>query len=192
MSRSLTSTRKGELVVPPRLAIEGFGENKCFYASIMVGDLDNDGKNEMVVGWKREQKINKATIIAYRVGKTAEPVYTLAHEDEDFDMAYFEKMMAIADADNDGKNELVISTRGDNSSEHITSRHLGNVFLYKVAKADQIRRELLVKFRPDKAESSWLAVGDADNDGKNEIVLATGKGDRTRPGVSHVLALKRK
>jgi hypothetical protein len=184
--------RNGELVIPPRLTVDGFDENKCFYASIMVGDLDNDGKNEMVVGWKKEQKINKATIIAYRVGKTAEPVYTLAREDEAFDLAYFEKMMAIADVDNDGKNELVISTRGDNLTERTSSGHLGHVFAYKVAGADQIRRELLVKFRPGRPESSWLAVGDADNDGKNEIVLTTGKGDRTQPGISYVILLKKK
>jgi hypothetical protein len=33
-------------------------------------------------------------------------------------------------------------------------------------------------------------VGDADNDGKNEVVLATGKGDRTKPGKSYVLLLE--
>ena len=184
--------RQGDLAVPPRIAIEGFGQNKCFYASIMVGDLDNDGQNELIVGWKREQKVNKTTLIASRVGPNAEPLYTLAEEDESFDLGYFEKMMAIADADNDGRNELIISTRGDEHSERITSQHLGHVFLYKVAAADRISRELLVNFHPDQAESSWLAVGDADNDGRNEIVLATGKGDRTKPGRSYVILLKKR
>lgn len=99
--------------------------------------------------------------------------------------------MCVADADNDGANELVVSTRGDDLSERITSRHLGHVFSYKVKSAAAIERELIVDFHDAKAESSWLAVGDADNDGQNEIVLATGKGDRTRSGVSYVVVVER-
>lgn len=182
---------KGELVLPPRIALDGFEDNPCFYASIMVGDVDNDGANEMIVGWKREQKVNKATLIGYRVGETAEPVYTFERETEDLDMGYFEKMMAVADADNDGKNELVVSTRGDNMSELIASQHLGHVFRYTINADGAVGRELLANLNDQYAESSWLAVGDADNDGRNEVVLATGKGDRTQPGTSYVILLKK-
>ena len=52
-------------------------------------------------------------------------------------------------------------------------------------------RELLVDLNEKYAESSWLAVGDPDNDGKNEIILATGKGDRTKPGISHVVLVEK-
>jgi hypothetical protein len=182
---------KGELVLPPRIAVDGCDGHGCFYASIMVGDLNNDGKNEMVVGWKREQKINKSSLIAYRVGEQAEPIAVLDSETEDLDMGYFEKMMAIADADNDGKKELVVSTRGDAASENITSNCLGRVYKYTLDGSGKVARELLIDFAPERAESSWLAVGDADNDGKNEVVLATGKGDRTQPGKSNVLMLKK-
>ncbi|MCC6699728.1 MAG: VCBS repeat-containing protein [Candidatus Hydrogenedentes bacterium] len=182
---------EGELVLPPRIALEGFEGNSCFYASIAVGDVDNDGANEMIVGWKREQKVNKATLVGYRVGDAAEPAYTFERETEDLDMGYFEKMMAIADADNDGKNELVVSTRGDNMSELIASQHLGHVFRYTVDANGAVARELLANLDDRYAESSWLAVGDADNDGLNEVVLATGKGDRTLPGTSYVVMLKR-
>ncbi|MCC6491113.1 MAG: VCBS repeat-containing protein [Candidatus Hydrogenedentes bacterium] len=182
---------KGELVAPARIALDGFEGNLCFYASIIVGDVDNDGANEMIAGWKREQKVNKATLIGYRIGETAEPVYTFERETEDLDMGYFEKMMAIADADNDGKNELVVSTRGDNMSELIGSQHLGHVFRYTVGASGAVTRELLANFNEQYAESSWLAVGDADNDGRNEVVLATGKGDRTQPGTSYVVLLER-
>lgn len=34
-------------------------------------------------------------------------------------------------------------------------------------------------------------VENADNDGKNEIILATGKGDRTKPGTSYVVLLRK-
>ncbi len=182
---------QGSLVIPPRMVIDGFNGNKCFYASIIVGDVNNNGKNELIIGWKQHQEVNKATILAYHIDDNQRPVYTFAYEDEDLDMAYFEKMMEVADADNDGQNELIISTRGDNQSERISSKHLGHVFMYKIDGEGKVNKTLLVDFNEAKAESSWLAVGDADNDGKNEIILATGKGDRTKPGTSYVVLVKK-
>jgi hypothetical protein len=179
----------GDLVTPARLIVDGFDGKGCFYASVIMGDVDNDNRNELIVGWKEDQKINKGTILGYRVSQTAEPVYTFAYDDTSLDMSYFEKMMVVADADNDGKNELVVSTRGDNQSENIDSDHLGHVFMFTVE--EKIKKELLVDFHQDAAESSWLAVGDADNDGYNEIVLATGKGDRTKAGVSYVVMVEK-
>ncbi len=182
---------KGELVMPPRIVIDGFNGNKCFYASVLVGDVDNDGKNEMIIGWKRRHKISKSTLLGYRIGETARVAYTFAEEDESLDLGYFEKMMAIADLDNDGRNELVVSTRGDDANTNTTSDHLGHVFMFAVGRSGAIQRKLLVDFDEKFAESSWLAVGDADNDGKNELVLATGKGVRTAPGTSYVLLVKK-
>jgi hypothetical protein len=182
---------QGEIVLPPRLIIDGVDEKGCFYTSMMAGDLNNDGKNELVVGWKHEQAINKTTLVVYRVGERAEPLALLDRDTPDLDMGYFEKMMAIADADNDGKNELYISTRGDAASENITSDCLGRVYRYTLDSEGKAGKELLMDFERAQGESSWLAVGDADNDGKNEIVLATGVGDRTRAGKSYVVILRK-
>ena len=181
----------GDIIIPPRLVIDLFNGKACFYASLIIGDVDNDGKNELIIGWKQNQKINKATLLGYHIDENVTPVFTFAYESDSLDMAYFEKMMAVADADNDGKNELIVSTRGDNQSENITSRHLGYVFMYKINDSGKITKTLLVDFNEDKAESSWLDVGDADNDGKNEIILATGKGDRTKKGRSYIVLLKK-
>jgi hypothetical protein len=181
---------QGDLITPPRIIIDGFDDNKCFYASLIVGDVDNDGQNELIIGWKRKQKVNKATILGYRVQDDATPVYTFAYEDEAFDLSYFEKMMVVADADNDGNNELVVSTRGDNLSEKIMSQHYGHVFMFDVDPSAKVYRQLLIDFTEQMAESSWLAVGDADNDEQNEIILATGKGDRTQPGKSYVVLIE--
>jgi hypothetical protein len=106
-------------------------------------------------------------------------------------MSYFEKMMVIADADNDGKNNLVVSTRGDNQSENIESQHLGNVFMYTVNNDSTISNELIVNLNEEYGESSWIDVGDVDNDGLNEIVLATGMGDRTKLGKSYLIIVKK-
>ncbi len=181
----------GELIDTPRVVTDGYDGKKCFYASITVGDVDNDGQNEMVIGWKQNQKVNMGTILGYKVTDKATPEYTFAYDDEALDMSYFEKMMVIADADNDGKNELVVSTRGDNQSEKIGSKHLGHVFMYSVQPGGVIKTELIVDLNDKYAESSWIAVGDADNDGKNEIILATGKGDREKLGKSYLLMVKK-
>ncbi len=181
----------GELILPPRLVVDGFDGHKCFYASFTVGDVDNDGKNELITGWKEDQKINKGTLLGYKIDTAVHKAYTFAWQDTALDMSYFEKMMEVADADNDGKNELVLTTRGDNMSEFIDSRHLGYVFMFKIDGRGEINRTLLADLNEKYAGSSWLAVGDADNDGKNEIVLATGKGERTQPGISYVILLKK-
>ncbi len=180
----------GELILPPRLVIDGYDGKRCFYASVIIGDVDNDSKNELVIGWKQEQNINRGTILGYQVGEEVEKKYTFAYEDKDLDLSYFEKMMVIADADNDGKNELLVSTRGDNLSERIESEHLGQLFMWSVSNKG-IARELLVNLHQGIAGSSWIDVGDADNDGKNEIILATGQGDRTQKGISYVLMVEK-
>jgi len=52
---------------------------------------------------------------------------------------------------------------------------------------------LMVFAAVDQSYVGWdVEIGDADNDGQNEIVLATGKGDRTTPGTSYVVAVKAK
>jgi hypothetical protein len=180
----------GDPIAEPRLVLDGFEGRTAFYASLMVGDIDGDGRPELIVGWKAEQTVNRASLVAYRVGReTAEVAYVLSREDQDLDLGYFEKMMAIADIDGDGHPELLVSTRGDDSTEGIESSHLGHVFLYRVTANGQVRRELIVDFNQDLAQSSWLAVGDADGDGRPELVLATGWGDTTQPGMSFILAV---
>lgn len=183
---------KGELMDSPRIVIDGYDGKKCFYASIIIGDVDNDGQNEMVIGWKEDQTIQKGTILGYRVGDAVSPEYTFAYEDEAMDMSYFEKMMVIGDADNDGRNELVVSTRGDNFSENTGSKHLGHVFMYSVESDSIVDTQLLVDLNEEYAESSWIDVGDANNDGKNEIIIATGKGDRTKLGQSYLLMVEKR
>jgi hypothetical protein len=184
----------GELVVPPRIVIDGFDGQKCFLGTAVVGDIDNNGKNELIIGWNREHMVNKGTIIAYRVeGKTAESAYTFTKEDPDMGYGYFGQLMCVADVDNDGKNELAVTTRNEPAvvKGHADGGGPGRAFLFSVTSDDQVQRTPLVTFRPEIANSCWPAVGDADNDGKNELVLTTGHGIRTQPGSSHVLVVKK-
>lgn len=184
---------RGELVKPAQVVIDGFDGQKCFVAAVAVGDVDNDGRRELVVGWNRKHKVNKGTILGYRIeGRQARPLYTFAHEDPAMDYGYFEKMMCVADADNDGKNELVVTTRGEPAfTGHADGAGLAHVFMFSIGPGREVRRTLLVNFREGQAHSCWPAVGDADNDGKNEVVIATGRGIRMEPGASHVVLVKK-
>jgi len=172
----------------PRITLDELEGERMFYASVAAGDLDGDGRSELIVGWKHEQDVNRATLVAYHVqGSHAEVAYVLARNEPLLDLGYFEKMMKIGDIDGDGRNELVVSTRGDGESEGIDSEGLGHVYAYRVLPTGGVGRDLLIDFDKRFIESSWLAMGDADNDGHPDLVVATGKGDREDPGVSWVL-----
>ncbi len=180
---------KGELVVPCRIAIEGFDGLRCFDCAAEVGDVDNDGRNELIVGWNRTRGEAKGTILAYRVDEGgATIVHTFAREDSRLDLGFFEKMMCIADADNDGDRELIVSTRGE---RQWGGAGLGNIFMFEAAAGGEITTTLLADFAAVTVDASWIAVGDADNDGKNEIIAATGAGHREKPGVSYVILIEK-
>jgi hypothetical protein len=184
--------RTGDPIARPRVVLDGYDGRGAFYASLTVGDLDGDGRPELIVAWKGDQDVNRTTLLAYHVSGTgAQVAYELAYEDPELDLAYFEKMMAIADIDGDGRAELYISTRGDGSTEDIESRHLGHVYMYQLTRGGEVRRGQIIDFDERLVQSSWLAVGDADGDGKPELVLATGRGDVRESGTSWVVALRK-
>jgi hypothetical protein len=180
--------KQGELIIPARVALAGYDGKPCFHCNIEVGDFDNDGKSELVVCWKQRELPNQGTIFAYDVSGSggARPKYKLMYEDPDLDLSYCERMMIVADADNDGQNDLVVTTRGE---KEWGGKGLAKVFLFKVDKSGSVKKTLLADFCDGQADSLWPAVGDADNDGKNEIVIATGIGSRRQSGNSYVIAL---
>jgi len=182
----------GKLVLPPRVVIHGFDGLGCFNCSTQVGDIDNDGRNELIVGWKTDppqKKVNHGTILGYRVNRNgAHRIYTFAYKDKELDMGYFEKMMCVADADNDGDNDLVVTTRGE---QRWGGGGLGHVFMFEVETSGEVKKTLLVNFAAGRADACWPAVGDADNDGRNEIVIATGRGHREKPGNSYVVLVEK-
>ncbi len=174
----------------PRAVIDAFEGHLMFYASVMVGDIDGDGRPELIIGWKEEQGDNRASIVAYHIdGGRADIAYVLAHEDASFDLGYFEKMMGVADVDGDGRPELLVSTRGDGESEGIPSTHAGQVYALRVTPEGEIRRDLVIDFDPDFAESSWLELGDLDHDGHPDLIVTTGRGNRQDAGWSFVARL---
>lgn len=181
----------GELITPPWQVMEGYGDRKCFNCSIEVGDVDNDGMNELVTMWRPGNlgEPNVGTLLGYEVGpEGAQVAYEFGMEDPDLDLGYGEKMMCIADADNDGKNDLLVTTRGE---RFWGGNGLGHVFLYNVNSDGSISKSMLFNFQPNAADAVWPAVGDADNDGRNEVVLAAGVGRRQKSGHAPLFIVER-
>ncbi|MFC2161601.1 FG-GAP-like repeat-containing protein, partial [Acidobacteriota bacterium] len=121
---------------------------------ISVGDADNDGMPDITAVVKfagRGKKFIK--IYMYNSGSQGIPDYIGSDLSKSFS---FIRDSIIADADNDGKNELIIA--GDN---HIS------IFRWNGSDFINIWNS---RNYPDLIFS--VDVGDTDNDGLNEIVLA--------------------
>lgn len=161
---------RGELILEPKVILDGFDGKKQFTAAVAVGDVDNDGNNELIVSWKAKGEGNEGTLLGYRVKDKVERIYTFEYETQELGRGMVSP--SIADADNDGKNELVVTTGWEEPA-----LKSGHVYLYKVVSPNDIKKELILGFNKDEVRGSTLVIGDADNDGKNEIVLGTGKGD---------------
>jgi predicted nucleic acid-binding Zn-ribbon protein len=114
--------------------------------SVFVGDADNDGENEVVVGtWSATNEVrlyekngvawNEEIIVSAPVS-----IYSLA----------------IGDADNDGTNEVVIGMVSTTNELRAYEYKLGSWI------------EDIISDLPNTVYS--IAIGDADSDGKNEVV----------------------
>ncbi len=176
----------------PYITIDGYDGHPAYQCTSTSGDIDRDGEQELIVQWKRHEDVSRQSIIAYKIkeGK-AFPICTIADEDPDLDSGFSENNCYWADADNDGMNELYIGTRG----EEIISNGNGyaRILRFKIKSISplSIQKEILLDFNVGIAESCWMNIGDADHDGLNEIVVATGKGSRIVRGRSYVVVLKK-
>ena len=181
----------GNLITPPWVTIEGFDGHPAFDMAFTSGDIDNDGIPELIVLWKRYENVSKGTIIAYKIANgAATPLLTIADEDADLDSGYGENNMYWADADNDGVKELYVGTRGETYPVK-NGNGYARVIRYKINSYTSIRKDIILDFNAGIAESCWIDVGDVDNDGKNEIAVATGKGSRLVRGISYIVVLKK-
>lgn len=122
---------------------------------IRVGDADNDGKKEVLGMFADDFSPNGmpqvGRIHAWRWnGATVSEVASIYQLKNVY--------LAIGDADNDGKNEVVVSTQD-------------GVHIMRLA-GGQFQDKALI----DNSYASWcpVLVADADNDGRNELLIAGG------------------
>ncbi len=180
--------KNGELETPARIVIDECEGEKCFHCTFTTGDIDNDGLTELIVEWKKKQNQHQGSLLGYRIDAAGPQVlYTFGSDDPGFDLSYAENMMHVADADNDGQNELIVSTRGE---KRWGGQGLARLYMFKVGDGS-VHRTILADFQETVAESCWCAVGDADNDSQNEIVIVTGAGRRDEPGLSYVFGIEK-
>ncbi len=131
-----------------------------------VADVDNDGKNEIVVHTKNGWDPHRIHVLEYN-GETFEYDKDIPKLDEGGEIRH----MAVADVDNDERNELVLHTYGGWRGGHWVV-----IYEYDNAGKTWVKDEqALLK----ESEIQHMVVADVDNDGSNELVLHTysfGKG----------------
>jgi hypothetical protein len=139
--------------------------------SIAIGDVDQDGKNEVVVGttdgyyyghirvfeW---DEISDKYLEEWSYGDPVASGYG-----SDFDPPYsynkiYTNVVSIGDSDNDALNEIVA---GD---------YFGDIFVFKWNDSTESYDEQWIARRPEYGWHAYgLAVNDVDNDGDTEIVV---------------------
>ena len=140
-----------------------------------IGDADNDGKNEFLVGGRdpflRVMKWNEALKTYITQAWIMDPVFGIGYWAIIFGSA---NGFAIGDVDNDGLNEIAVSW-----GRHF-SAFKWNGFRYK--------KIGMYVITTDEGWQSTLdcVIGDCDNDGENEIVVT---GGYSNPDIPEVLVL---
>ncbi len=150
-----------------------------------VGDADNDGKNELLIGGRdpfmRVMKWDEDKQTYYEQQKIIDPAFGIGYSvgflvgdkymdiPEPFGSA---TGFSIADIDNDGQNEIGVAWGRHFSAFKWDGSH------YK------LMGRYIVSDNKDKWDSTLdCIVGDCDNDGKNEIVVTGGYGSSNIPEV---------
>ncbi len=119
---------------------------------IVIADADNDGKNEVIHG----------------IGYSSGSIKVFSWNGSSFDTEYtlsslqgYPKYVTVGDADNDGDNDIISTHLYSNPKSMIVHRWNGSGF-----------DSPIINYFDNHVYGKEIFVGDADNDGLNEIVLA--------------------
>jgi len=142
-----------------------------------VGDADNDGKNELLIGGRdpfmRVMKWDDSRKTYYEQAKIIDPVFGIGYGiwvhigNKYFDLPQpfgSATGFSIADIDNDGENEIGVAWGCHFSAFKWDGRH------YRL-----MGRYIIISQKDDQYGSTLdCVVGDYDNDGKNEVIVTGG------------------
>ncbi len=166
--------------------VDNVGDVRC--KDLIIGDADNDGKNELVLGTHGDGLINiykwdagrmkwnsmnveqnwVAKIDAERGTNHRVPRENLTYDAVDQTAVH---IVIIGDADNDGKNELVATISSSLAYEAGSQISFVNIYKWNGSGWDT----------ETASESSGyqhrsILIGDVDSDGGNEVVVGTSNG----------------
>lgn len=129
---------------------------------ISIGDTDNDGReNELVT-------VTKETMYVLRLDKTSSSYNVIWSTPIDAQNSPVWKSVVIEDADNDGLNEIAVAATGLTIGGIVRC-----AFIYEWNGTTYVLHSTTP---PAGRATDSIAVGDVDEDGKNEVVVGTTDG----------------
>ncbi|MBS3114267.1 hypothetical protein J4448_04135 [Candidatus Woesearchaeota archaeon] len=132
-----------------------------------IGDADNDGKNEIVIGLERITTTEPKDVARLRMYKFNDGVWNETNITGN-DVTNSVQDVDIGDVDNDGLNEIVVLYSNVSSDENEASQ----VSMFKNSSLTWVRTDITELQRGLDIMGERLEIGDPDNDGRNEIVIA--------------------
>lgn len=130
-----------------------------------AGDIDGDGHDEIVYG------VTSVSASCHLVGfKREDGRWRAVPITDRLDSVRFIRSLAVGDLDGDGRAEMVLGTRPDGAV--VMLNFAGDGYVQTTVDRDQ--------YGPGTTNTREVAIGDADNDGVPEIVVATARTDAER------------
>ncbi|MBN1968165.1 MAG: VCBS repeat-containing protein [Candidatus Delongbacteria bacterium] len=141
--------------------------NSFFGSSIEnIGDMDNDGVSDIVVGSEGFEGVGSAFVLYMKPDNTVKSYSKIQPVLEIDD--YFGSSIAFGDINNDGNDEIIIGSRGDDYSEKVNS---GSIYIY------DLNFTLLKKISPletisfDNFGKSLCFIGNFNNNRINYLAV---------------------
>jgi len=136
------------------------------FHALDIGDVDNDGKQEIVTVSLRSNGGLKGGILSIFDANTYEKKYqsdvSPLNDSDYFDIFAGTHTMRIGDVDNDGKNEIVVALGWE-----------GDGVIYVLDGVTKATKNVYRYSYPSIREIHSLVLADIDNDGATEIIVGS-------------------